>query len=294
MSGSVGLQYPIHRLAYRTSDAIATILTRRGAFAGLRSNLAVAHGFPIDSTEIDALLTANVRNALRCYVDLLAISASGSSAVDQAFLLESIGLEAMRNHMRRGRGVVFVGAHMSSFDVLLQALSRQVPSMQLLSKPVPGLNTRLINRIRGKYGLRITPLSAESLREAVDRLRGGGVVGMAADVPAVSGARLAFFGRPCSLAIGHARLALSTGAAMVVGVSQRLGPGRYRGLGVECPRPQTTGDKREDAILWSQAAIDILERYIAERPQEWFLPPPLWPILTEPTARPRLPATQPG
>lgn len=286
--------HPARRTAYRAADWIARLLIGKGAFPGLRSNLAAIYRHSLSGAELNLHVYANVRNALQCYVDLLAIAAGGERAVDEAFTLEPDSLDCMTYHQRHGRGVIFVGAHMSSFDVLLLALSRQVTSMQLISKPHPGLNTRLINRIRAQHGLQITPLSPAALREAVNRLRAGGVVGMAADVPAQGEASLTFFGRPCCLAIGHARLALSTGAAMVVGVSQRLGAGQYRGLGVDCPRPSSSGDRQEQALVWSQAAIRILERYIAERPEEWFLPPPLWPTPAPSIPQPQLQAAQPS
>lgn len=285
--------HPARRTAYRAADWIARLLTSQGAFPGLGPNLAAIYGHSLSAAELNQRKYASVCNALRCYVDLLAIAAGGERAVDEAFTLELEGLESMTHHRRHGRGVVFVGAHMSSFDVLLLALSRQVTSMQLISKPHPGLNTRLLNRIRAQHGLRVTPLSTAALREAISRLRAGGVVGLAADVPAHGGAPLTFFGRPCWLAIGHARLALSTDAAMVVGVSQRLGAGQYRGLGVDCPRPASCGDRQDQAVQWSQSAIGILERYIAERPEEWFLPPALWPTHAPSISRPQLRAAQP-
>ncbi|MCZ6531094.1 MAG: hypothetical protein O6949_12325, partial [Chloroflexi bacterium] len=125
------------------------------------------------------------------------------------------------------------------------------------------------------YGMQLTPITSASLRTAVRHLRKGGIVGIAADVPTQYGAMLTLFGRPCQLPIGHTRLAAATNSAIVVGVSQRIGPGQYRGFGIEV---HSNGGDEED---WAASTLKVLERHIVARPREWFMPPPLWPSVPE-------------
>ena len=265
----------IRRVAYALvsalASALARFLVRRGHFQGLRSNLAVIYGLPQNSPDLEEQVIENLRNAFVCYVHFFIIACKGPEAIDAACDLDPDSLRLIENHLEQGKGVVLVAAHSSSLDIFMLAMSRHFPGMQALTLPQPPLNTRIMNRLRSKYGIQLTPISSASLRTAVRNLREGGIVGIAADVPTAYGAQLNLFGRPCMLPIGHTRLAAATNSAIVVGISQRVGPGKYRGFGIEV---QPNGNDEED---WAAATIEVLEEHIMARPQEWFMPPPLWP-----------------
>ncbi len=260
------------------ASALARFLVRRGHFSGLKSNLAVIHGLPQDSPDLEEKTIENLSIAFVCYVDFFIIACRGPDAIDAACDLDPDSLRLIENHLERGKGVVLVAAHSSSLDIFMLAMSRHFPGTQALTMPQPKLNTRIMNRLRGKYGILLTPISSASLRTAVRHLRGGGIVCMAADVPTQYGAQLNLFGLPCQLPIGHTRLAAATNSAIVVGVSQRVGPGKYRGFGIDVP---PSGSDEED---WAAAIIEVLEEHITARPQEWFMPPPLWPSRSVPEA----------
>lgn len=265
----------IRGAAYWLAKALARFLIRRGQFRGLRSNLAVIYDLPQDSPLLEGRVIENLRNAFVSYVDFFIIAYQGSGAIEAACEIDPAALQIIENRLDEGRGVVLVAAHTSSLDLFMLAMSRHFPEMQALTLPQPALNTRIMNRLRSKYGMQLTPISSASLRTAVRRLRKGGIVGIAADVPTPYGAQLSLFGRPCRLPIGHTRLAAATNSAILVGVSQRLGPGQYRGLGIEVH----PGDGDEED--WAASTLKVLEQHILARPQEWFMPPPLWPTLPE-------------
>lgn len=265
----------IRGAAYWLAKALARFLIRRGRFRGLRSNLAVIYDLPQDSPILEGRVIENLRNAFVSYVDFFIIACQGSGAIEAACEIDPAALQIIKNHLDEGRGVVLVAAHTSSLDLFMLAMSRHFPEMQALTLPQPALNTRIMNRLRSKYGMQLTPISSASLRTAVRRLRRGGIVGIAADVPTPYGAQLSLFGRPCRLPIGHTRLAAATNSAILVGVSQRLGTGQYRGLGIEVHPGD--GDKED----WAASTLKVLEQHILARPQEWFMPPPLWPTLPE-------------
>lgn len=260
----------LRRGAYKLAHVLSCYLVRQGHFQGLRSNLAVVYGLPEDSPDVEARVIENLRNAFVCYVDFFIIACKGPEAIDAACELDPDSLRLIERNVAEGKGVVLVAPHSSSLDIFMLAISRRFPDVQALTLAKPPINTRLMNRLRGKYGMLLTPISSTSLRVAMRRLRNGGIVGIAADVPAPFGAEFDLFGRPCRLPIGHTRIAMATNSAIVVGISQRVGPGQYRGFGFDVP---ATGEDEDD---WAEATLRVLERYILERPQEWFMPPPLW------------------
>ncbi|MFQ5942296.1 MAG: lysophospholipid acyltransferase family protein [Anaerolineales bacterium] len=275
LSNSLWTENRLWRGAYALvnglANALARFLVRRGHFQGLRSNLAVIYGLPKDSPVLEKRVIENLRNAFVCYVDFFIIALRGPEAIEAACDLDPASLGLIKEHVAQGRGIVLVAAHSSSLDVFMLAMSRHFPEIQALTLAQPPLNTRIMNRLRGKYGMKLTPITSASLRTAVRRLRNGGIVGIAADVPTPYGAPLSLFGRPCRLPIGHTRLATATDSAIVVGISQRVGPGEYQGFGIEVGRKD---GGEED---WAASILEVLEHYIVARPQEWFMPPPLWP-----------------
>jgi hypothetical protein len=63
---------------------------------------------------------------------------------------------------------------------------------------------------------------------------------------------------------------------MIVGISQRVSNGLYRARGVQAHQPIPSGDRDRDVIRWAQHSLFLLERFIRERPHEWFMPEQLW------------------
>jgi lauroyl/myristoyl acyltransferase len=101
-------------------------------------------------------------------------------------------------------------------------------------------------------------------------------VALAADLPVEGGELLTFFGQACQLPVGHTRLALGTGAQVLVGASHRIGDGVYQVEFAPAPRPATSGDRRQDVIRWAQSTLHLLEGYIQQWPEEWLMPVPVW------------------
>lgn len=269
------------RLAYRLGEWLTSLLFRRPDqpfIQGLRANLAVLHGMPTWDPIVDAALRELLRNMARSYVDLFRAVHGNPEQIYAACRFDPATVEAIEACRAEGQGLVLVGAHMCSFDILLLALRQLFPSVQALTQADPQGSSAIMNDIRQRFGIEVTPISCQALRQAVERLRNGGVVAVAVDVPVAepSGEMLTFFGRETLLPVGHARLALDTGAQMVVGVSHCIGAGQYRAEMALAPRPPSTGNKRQDSIRWAQAVLTTLEGFLRRWPDQWLMPKRLW------------------
>ena len=99
---------------------------------------------------------------------------------------------------------------------------------------------------------------------------------IAADVPVKGGGELIFFGHESQLPVGHARLALRTGAQMLVGVSHRTGEGSYRADLALATQPESMGDQTQDSVRWAQDSLTMLEDFFRRWPEEWMMPVPVW------------------
>ena len=258
---------------------VAGYLARREdlPFVGaLGANLAVIHGLPSGHPRVRRAVARLLENTIVSYADLFRMLEAGSQEGGRVCELDPAMRRAIEDCLANGQGLVLVGAHMCSFDILLLGLREVVPTVQILTNADPKGSSKVMNRIREEQGLLVTPLSVHSLRQAVDRLREGGVVALAADLPVENGELLTFFGQECQLPVGHTRLALGTGAQVLVGASHRIGDGAYRVEVASAPRPESSGERRQDVIRWAQDSLHLLEGLIRQWPEEWLMPVPVW------------------
>lgn len=269
------------RWAYRFGEWLASLVGRNQQVPftqGVRANLAVLHGVPESDPLVDAALAGLLRQMAHSYVDLFRAIDGSPEQIYAACQFDPATIRAIETCRTEGQGLVLVGAHTCSFDVLLLALRQIFPSVQALTLSDPKGSSAVMNDLRWRFGIEVTPISVQALRQAIERLRSGGVVAVAADVPVAehSGEMLTFFGREARLPVGHARLALDSGAQMVVGVSHCIGDGQYQAEIAVAPRPASTGSKRQDSICWAQAALTTIEHYLRRWPDQWLKPKPLW------------------
>jgi lauroyl/myristoyl acyltransferase len=238
--------------------------------------MAVVHRLLPESPEIERVVTQLLRNAFYSYADLFATAGSDPRAIRRTLPIDPAVHRLLDECRASGRGLLLVGAHMCSFDMLLLRLPDIFPTVQILSKADPIEGNCLMNELRRAHGLTVTPIGIVSLRQAVTTLRSGGVVAIAADLPGENGTDVLFFGRRTRLLAGHARLALLSGAQMMVGASVRVGRNAYRVEMTPVPQPPPTGDRQRDAVLWEQASVTALELLIEQAPEQWFMPQPVW------------------
>lgn len=261
------------RWLYNLSDWRSEIIVSADSRAITRANLSVVLGLPQNHAHVDKAHRQLLRNVARGYIDLFHSLALGPDHIFDAVRFDASLDEIIEAYQRTGKGLLLVGTHTSSFDLLLMALREHFPDIQVLTQSIPQGSSRVMNDIREQFGLDVTPLSTKSLKAALKRLRAGGVVAVAADVPIDGIDSLTFFGHKCRLPSGYIRMAIKTGALICVGASHILESGHYRATGSLVPRP---AGLQVDEIAWAQAVVLQVEHLIREKPEEWFMPYAVW------------------
>lgn len=183
----------------------------------------------------------------------------------------------VRSETASGRGVLLLGVHMSNFDLGLLALGANGLPAHILSLGEPGDGFALLNDLRVMNGLEVTPITPQTLRAAIARLRSGGMVMTGADrpVPDECGS-VPFFGRPSRLPLGLARLALMTDATVLMGACYR-DPHEGYILDVTGPIEMVrTGRRRADILASTRRLAEVMEVYIRAHPEQWLMFHPLW------------------
>ena len=264
---------PLLRLARSLADRAA--VEDSPSARAVRRNQAVARGLNPDDPELDRAVQAVFRSAGRGYVALFRALAHGREELLRACEVSPDLISRMETAMERGRGLILVGPHISAFDFFLLTVGARGYSAQALSPPMPTSTYRLQNRLRTQYGTETTPISVESLRLAVKRLKAGRLVLTGADRPIAEPEGLDFFGLPTYLPLGYARLAVRTGAALLPGAVIPLGPGRYRTIAGDLIYPPSGGSE-DAARRLAQQVLDQIEPMVREYLDEWLMFFPVW------------------
>ncbi len=268
------------RQAYAFGRWIARLVARRSdtqIFRSVRSNQAVVRGLPYQSPKLDGVVEQVFIHASKSYVDWYKSIVHGKQYVERSIIVEEHILDDAWEASENGHGVVYAGGHLSNFNLFLMMLGTRNLPIQVLSYHEETGSYRSDNALRKRFDINVTPISIESLRTAIQRLRHDGFVLTGVDRPDTGGEPLEFFGRKVKLPIGHARLAVKTGSLMKVGVVQSIRDGLYRATGPGIIKPEITGDSDRDVISLAQTTIDVISGYIQERPTEWLMFYPVFP-----------------
>jgi lauroyl/myristoyl acyltransferase len=195
----------------------------------------------------------------------------------------------IRSKMAQGQGVLLLGTHMSNFDLAGLAIGARGLPIQILSLADPQAGFHILNRLRAQGCFEVTPITPQSLRAAIRRLKSGGLVLTGVDRPVLNDRELGlssqrrietlieFFGRPAYLPVGPARLALMTRAVVFIG-SCHYDPGE--GYILEATGPveiARTGDRRRDILTNTRHLAAVVEGYVRAHPEQWMMFHSIWP-----------------
>ena len=191
----------------------------------------------------------------------------------------------LREALAEGRGVVLPSAHLGPWERLAATLvAAGFPLTAIVRESYDPRFDGIVGAARRRAALETIPRGAPGAATRIVRvLRAGRVLGVpmdlrtrAASIPAP------FFGRPAQTAVGPARLALRTGAAVVVCTVERHP--EARGLAVTCTRLPIAHVRDEVALT---ALINAeLERRVRTAPELWLWMHDRWDTHQEDAASP--------
>jgi len=188
---------------------------------------------------------------------------------------EIIVLDGQENFLegqRRGKGVLFLTAHMGAWELSSYAHAVYGYPLHYMARPLDNVRLdALVNRYRGLSGN--APISKnESARVMLRTLKEAGTIGILADQNTMreEGVFVDFFGVPACTTTGIARVALHTGAAVVPGYAvwdESLK--KYR-LRFEPPLELVrTGDAERDIVENTRRFAKVTEEIVRKYPEQW-------------------------
>jgi Kdo2-lipid IVA lauroyltransferase/acyltransferase len=267
-----GLVAAVRSVSWRRSLAIGVVLGDRMRDFGVRRRVATANlalAFPERSgAEREGVLREHYRELGRVAVEYARLGELARAEPGQV-VGEVRGLEHLLATREAGRGAILLSGHFGHFELVGASLGRHHP-VDFVVKPLSNHRVEaLIARERAAAGVGSIPLGA-GIRRVVEALRDNRWVAMLGDQDARrAGVFVPFFGRPASTPIGPARLALATGAPIVMGFVLRRPDGRHD---LEIGSPLAVEDPRAPDAVERLTALHTarLEAMIRRRPESWF------------------------
>jgi KDO2-lipid IV(A) lauroyltransferase len=182
------------------------------------------------------------------------------------------GKQHIDQALTTGRGLVFLTPHMGCFEVAAQAYAADYGvaghPMTVLFRPArqPWL-ARWVAASRARPGLETAPTTLAGVKQLLKALKAGHSVGLLPDQvpPLGQGAWTPFFGRDAYTMTLSARLALQTGAQVLLAWGQRKSWGRGYVVHV-APMAQALSGNVEEATLQINRAMELL---IRQNPQQY-------------------------
>jgi len=232
------------------------------------------------ASESDVRATSRrvMRNATRYYADLVRSPRQDMRRFVEERVTVVSGLEEVRKAVAAGRGVVVVSAHYANPETVLHCATVFGIETFALTEPLqPQRLNDLVHKLRAAHGLVFRPLSLVSLREAIRRLREGGVVPLLCDRDIQNtGIVLPFFGEETRVPTGAAELALRTGALIVPMFCRRMEGNRFDIFSEPAFEPISSGNHEEDVRTNTLKITGAMERCVRQDPGQWIVLESLW------------------
>jgi Kdo2-lipid IVA lauroyltransferase/acyltransferase len=182
------------------------------------------------------------------------------------------GNENFLEGQRRGKGVLFLTAHIGAWELSSYAHALYGYPLHYMARPLDSAPLdALVNRYRGLSG-NAPIFKNESARAMLKILKDAGTIGILADQNSMpqEGIFVDFFGIPACTTAGIARVALHTGAAVVPGYAVWDAALKKYRLRFEPPLELVrTGDSERDIAENTQLFAKVTEDIVRKYPDQW-------------------------
>jgi len=245
-------------LKRREATGVAANLLRIGAFRGEALDAAVA-----------------LDRARKIYISFAKTVAdyfyfgSADRADALAAMVEVQNIESLARARAAGKGTVVVTAHLGSVENGGATIVRHGYKFNVVALPMPDARLdELFQQQRTGRGMQVIEVG-RATRECLRAIQRNEIVALLGDRDFTRNRDTTmFFGAPARLPTGPARLALGTGATIVLGFCVRLPDDRYK-LFFHDP---IFADKTKDTVeTLNRRIAEQLERAIGDHAEQWHL-----------------------
>jgi KDO2-lipid IV(A) lauroyltransferase len=227
--------------------------------ARLRENLEKS-GVCTDPADCRRLLHRAVAETGKSGTELLAVWLRPEQEALQ-LMRKRHGWEHVEAALARGKGIIFLTPHLGCFEITSLYYAARHPITVLYRPPKLRWLQPLLEIGRRRGQVTLAPTDMSGVKALLKALKRGEAVGILPDQTPSNGEGVwaEFFGRPAYTMTLAARLARSTGAAVILAYAERLPCGEGFDLWLE-PLPAGLPEQPDAAARFINAAIENLIR----------------------------------
>lgn len=227
-------------------------------------------GLNISPDQAQSIMRRLCGNLGQTFVEILYTPSLDPERIRQIVTIEN------RHHLAealaRGRGVVFLTAHVGNWEWLGASLAMDgFPMTSVIKRQPNDQHTRLLNEYRERVGIEIFARGTTELVGAARALKKGKILGFLADQDAgPNGLFVDFFGKPASTPLGPAVFAKKFKAPVIPAFIVHKDDGSGHRVLIYPPLEyEDTGDEQGDQRRLTVRMTRLLEEVIREHPHEW-------------------------
>ena len=233
-----------------------------------RANLKSA--FPEKSqSEIEAILSGMWDNLGRTVGEYPHLDKFGLDGPDPR--LKLIGSEHIDAGIARGKGVMFVSAHLSNWEMMpITAEQYGIPGATVVRHPNNPYVARWLERQRGLKGAKEQIDKHSGARRILAQLKAGKAIYILVDQNNDEGIAVPFFGRNAMTTPIPAALCLKLGSRILYASNRRLGrAARFEVTVTPAPDYSPSADETTDTRLLTERLTAEVEAMIRAEPSLW-------------------------
>ena len=212
------------------------------------------------STNISAVLKANAEESGKSLIETLAIWQKSDAALLD--LVKQVhGWQHVTAALEAKKGLIFLTPHMGCFEVTSIYYGAKLPITILYRPAKLKWLQNLMNVGRARPGVTLAEANTQGVRKLMQALKRGEAIGILPDqIPAEGEGEWApFFGKPAYTMTLASKLAVKTGATVIMVFGERLANGQGYEIHIT----------KVDSIATPSLLNLAIERQIAQKPEQY-------------------------
>lgn len=258
-------------LAYPLGEGLGALVYRldRKHRVIAHENLRRAFDGQLSPDAIVGLARATFVNLGRTVVETCRIPKIDRENFRQFIRIE--GYEHFHKAKDRGKGVIYITAHLGSWELLPVASALMGEPLHIVARPLDNRYLdRAVNHMRAGWGTRVLA-KKRAMPALAQALHRGESIGILIDqnITWKEGVFVDFFGLPACTALAPALLALRTDASVLPAAIFRCGRDRHTIVVGEEISLIRTGRLRADLVANTAAFTRAIEGFVRREPAQW-------------------------
>ena len=272
-------------LAYPAGEGLGALAYRldRKHRRIAQENLRRAFNGQLSQVAIDRLTRLTFVNLGRTIVETCRIPKIDRENFRQYIRVE--GYEHFLKAKARGRGVIYITAHLGSWELLPVASAMMGEPLSIVARPLDNRYLdRAVNHLRAGSGTMVLP-KQRAMPAVMRALHRGESIGILIDqnIAGKEGVFVDFFGRPACTALAPALLALRTDASVLPAAIFRSERDRHTIVVGEEISLVRTGRLQVDVVTNTAAFTRAIETFVRREPAQWLWVHRRWKTQPPPT-----------